>query len=61
MRIAAMDDNGRPVYSATYYGDAELSHPFLRERRIKELLGTAMETALEGALRDQALRDAIGY
>jgi len=61
VRISALADNGRPLYAATYYGDAELSHPFLREGRVKTLLGTAMETALEGALKDQALRSAIGY
>ncbi len=59
VRILVSDENDRPLYSASYDGSAEMSHPYLSESRAKKLLGTAMETALEGAAKDEGLRQAL--
>lgn len=56
IRITVLGENFRPLYSAVYNGDTDVTHPFLSESRVKSMLETAMETALEAALKDRGLQ-----
>ena len=47
------------LYSAVYTGNGEAEHPFMTQYRVEEALGSAMETALSGAIEDRTLTEKI--
>lgn len=59
IRILVIDDRGSTIYSAVYNGASSLQHPFLTESKVKRVLGEAMQTAIEGVLKDAGFLQAV--
>ena len=59
VRLMVLDEEGKVLHSSTYSGKASLKHPFLTESKAKHLAGEAIQTALEGALKDPKFVEAL--
>ena len=53
LKVIVHDSRAHPIYQATFTGEASASHPMLGEAAIQELLGRAMVSAIEAAVRDE--------
>lgn len=47
-------------YRGTYSGTSFLEHPFMREKNVEEVLGWALQSAVDSALEDGEFLAAIG-
>lgn len=55
IKITLRGPKSEVLYRATYAGDANKTHPFLGEKDVQATLGNAMASAIEAAVRDEAL------
>ncbi len=59
LKVEIRGAGARVAYRATYSGEATSKHPFLSEDSIRELLATAMGSAIEEAVHDESLVIAL--
>jgi hypothetical protein len=59
IKVEIRGEGARVAYRATYAGEATASHPFLSEASVRELLATAMGSAIEEAVHDEGLVIAL--
>jgi hypothetical protein len=52
LKVTVRDSRGHPIYHATFSGESRASHPMLGVEEIQRLLGQAMGSAIEAAVRD---------
>jgi hypothetical protein len=53
IKVTVRDSRSHPIYYATFSGESTAQHPMLGEEHIQRLLGQAMGSAIEAAVRDQ--------
>jgi hypothetical protein len=52
LRVTVLDSRGHPIYHATFTGESTGTHPMLGSEEVQRLLGQAMGSAIEAAVRD---------
>jgi hypothetical protein len=52
IRVLMRDSKAHPIYKATFSGESTISHPMIDQTEIEKLLGQAMASAIETAVRD---------
>jgi hypothetical protein len=52
LKVTVRDSRGHPIYHATFSGESKASHPMLGVDGVQRLLGQAMGSAIEAAVRD---------
>jgi hypothetical protein len=52
LRVTVLDSRGHPIYYATFTGESTARHPMLGAEEVQRLLGEAMGSAIEAAVRD---------
>lgn len=52
LKVVVRDSRGHPIYHATFSGESTATHPMLGTDEIQRLLGQAMGSAIEAAVRD---------
>lgn len=52
IKVTLRDSRSHPIYYATFSGESTAQHPMLGEEEIQRLLGQAMGSAIEAAVRD---------
>jgi hypothetical protein len=60
LKVSVRSASGEVVYRATYTGEANKKHPFLSEGDIQGVLGTAMASAIEAAIKDKTFLKHLG-
>jgi hypothetical protein len=53
IKVTVRDSRSHPIYYATFSGEATAQRPILGEDEIQRLLGQAMGSAIEAAVRDE--------
>jgi hypothetical protein len=53
IKVTVRDSRAHPIYYATFSGESTAQHPMLGEEEIQRLLGQAMGSAIEAAVRDE--------
>jgi hypothetical protein len=52
LRVMVRDSRAHPIYRATFTGESTTSHPMIDQEIVKNVLGQAMGSAIEAAVRD---------
>lgn len=60
VKVTVRSASNDVLYRATYTGEANKKHPFLGESDIQAVLGTAMASAIEAAIKDQTFLKHLG-
>lgn len=53
LTLVVRDSRAHPIYRGTFTGEASVKHPMLGEDEVRRLLGQAMGSAIEAAVRDE--------
>ncbi len=53
IKVTVRDTKSHPIYHATFSGESTAKHPMLGPDQIQRLLGQAMGSAIEAAVRDE--------
>lgn len=53
LKVTVRDSRGHPIYYATFSGESTATHPMLGSEEVQRLLGQAMGSAIEAAVRDE--------
>lgn len=59
IRASVLAVDGKVVYTGTYSGKMSGEHPYYSEDRLLDAFGTAMNEAIESALKDRRFLDAL--
>jgi hypothetical protein len=52
LKVTVRDSRAHPIYFATFSGESSMSHPMVDEAVVQRLLGQAMGSAIEAAVKD---------
>jgi hypothetical protein len=52
LKVTVRDSRAHPLYHATFTGEASTSHPMVDSEMVQKLLGEAMGSAIQAAVRD---------
>lgn len=52
LRVVVRDSKAHPIYRATFTGESTTSHPMMDQEVLQKVLGQAMGSAIEAAVRD---------
>lgn len=55
LAVVVRDSRAHPIYRGTFTGEASIKHPMLGEEEVRRLLGQAMGSAIEAAVRDEEM------
>lgn len=59
IKLRLKDSEYHLIYTASFNGEASVSHPFLDEDQVRDVLGQAMGSAIRVAVEEESLLEAL--